>query len=62
MSRHWLGRNNQHRPPPGGRAPIAGLIRHDAEQPGPEGRAGAEAGQGVVGLDERLLRRILGLR
>src|SRR5919197_999214 len=47
--------------PPRRSAPVDGLVRHDAEEPGTEGRAAAEPAQRVVGLDEGLLNGILGI-
>ena len=47
--------------PAGGTAPVERLVRDDAQQPGPEGRAGAERAQRGVRLEQRLLYGILGL-
>src|SRR5581483_3831334 len=38
---------------------VARLVAHDLEQPGPEGRTGAEAAERPVGLDEGVLCRLL---
>src|SRR5438477_9809722 len=45
------------RPPALGAAPVAGLVGHDPEQPGPEGSPRPEAPQRSVRLEERLLGR-----
>src|SRR5690348_5905383 len=42
-------------------APVARLVRHDREEPRPERRAGAEPAEVAVGLDHRLLHRVLGV-
>ena len=45
-----------------GRAgPVARLIGHDPQQPGPPLRPLAEPVESSVGLDETLLRRVLGV-
>src|SRR5437773_2015893 len=42
-------------------APVAGLVRHDSEQPRSKRQAGPKARQGAVCLDEAVLNGILGL-
>src|SRR3954447_23172664 len=50
------------RPPPRGTAPVARLVGDDPQQPRPPRRADPEAPEGAVRLDERVLRRLLGVR
>jgi hypothetical protein len=40
---------------------VAGLVGDDAQQPGPERRALAKSAQGSVGLEEPILRGLLGI-
>src|SRR5262249_2586385 len=44
-----------------GAAPVVRLVRDDAEEPGPERRAVAEAAERAVRVHERVLRRFLGV-
>ncbi len=51
----------QARLPPRRSTAVDGLVGYDAEQPRTEGRPGPEPAQRVVGLDEGLLRGVLGI-
>ena len=58
-----LGGGAQREPlaPGAGGAAVVRLVGHDAQQPGPERRAVAEAPERAVRLDERLLGGVLGV-
>src|SRR5438094_10618180 len=57
-----LGAVGQGHPPPGGGGTVARLVGDDPQEPRPEGRAGAETGERIVGVHERLLRGVFGVR
>src|SRR5438128_5592346 len=56
-----LGPQRELRPPTGGPAPVARLVRDDLQQPRAHGQLRLEASERPPRLDESLLRRVLGL-
>src|SRR6266536_615486 len=61
LARGSRGPDGQVLAPAGRPAAVACLVRHDPEQPGPQGLVRAEASERAPGLEEALLRRVLGV-